>query len=70
LGSDKTLKTYGDKWSDFQQFYFGKNSQPQYVLLTPDGKLLNCDQAYTDRATYYSWLQAGLCRWEAMKKGK
>lgn len=63
------LKTYGDKWSDFQRFYFGKNSQPQYILLSPDGKLLNCDQAYTDKETYYKWLETGLCRWEKMKNG-
>lgn len=67
---NKKLKTYGDKWSDFQRFYFGKNSQPQYILLSPDGKLLNCDQAYTDKATYLKWLETGLCRWEKMKNTK
>lgn len=65
--STKILKTYGDKWGDFQRFYFGRNSQPQYILLTPDGKLLNCDQAYTDDETYLKWLEVGLCRWEAIK---
>jgi thiol:disulfide interchange protein DsbD len=66
----KTLKSYGDKWGDFQRHFFGKNSQPQYVLLTPDGKLLNCDQAYTDKATYLAWLEQGICRWNAIKGGK
>ncbi len=70
LSSDKTLKTYGDKWADMQQFYFGKTSQPQYVLLTPDGKLLNCDQAYTDKTTYLNWLEQGLCRWDAIQESK
>jgi cytochrome c biogenesis protein CcdA len=64
------LKSYGDKWGDFQRYYFGKNSQPQYILLTPDGKLLNCDQAYTDKGTYLKWLEAGMCRWKAINDGK
>jgi thiol:disulfide interchange protein DsbD len=64
------LKSYGDKWGDFQRYYFGKNSQPQYILLTPDGKLLNCDQAYTDKTTYLKWLEAGMCRWKVIKDGK
>jgi len=65
-----TLKNYGEKWADFQRFYFGKNSQPQYVLLTPDGKLLNCDQAYTDKDTYLKWLEQGMCRWEKIKNNQ
>lgn len=63
----KILKSYGDKWGDFQRHYFGKNSQPQYILMTPDGKLLAGDQAYTDKETYYGWLQEGLCRWDLAK---
>jgi cytochrome c biogenesis protein CcdA len=66
----KKLKSYGDKWGDFQRYYFGRNSQPQYILLTPDGKLLNCDQAYTDKETYLKWLEVGLCRWDAIKKNQ
>ncbi len=66
---NKKLKSYGDKWGDFQRYYFGKNSQPQYILLTPDGKLLNCDQAYTDKGTYLKWLEVGMCRWDAIKTG-
>ena len=65
---DRILKSYGDKWADFQRHYFKRNSQPQYVLLTPDGKLLNCDQAYTDKDTYYKWLEQGLCRWKTIKE--
>src|SRR4030095_9318331 len=67
MNPNKKLRTVGEKWGDFQQFYYGKNAQPQYVLLTPDGKLLNCDMAYTDDITYLKWLEAGLCRWEKIK---
>ena len=33
--------SYGDKWSDFQTVCFQTNTQPQYVLLSPDEKRLN-----------------------------
>ena len=33
--------TYGDKWSDFQAVCFNTNTQPQYVLISPDEKRLN-----------------------------
>lgn len=33
--------SYGDKWSDFQAICFNTNTQPQYVLISPDEKLLN-----------------------------
>lgn len=40
-GQMKKIKTIGDKWSMFQQVNFNNNSQPHYVLLMPDGRLIN-----------------------------
>ena len=39
---------------------FKNASQPFYVLLSPDLEILNNSQQYTDRDTYYTWLQEGL----------
>lgn len=62
--SGKKLTTIGDRWSDFQQFYFNKNSQPQYVLLDNDGRLLAPDAGYTDQETFNAFLEEGLCRFK------
>lgn len=57
------LKTYGAKWSDFQAYFFKANTQPQYVLLDPSGKLLAAPRSYTpDIVEYDAFLQEGLCR--------
>ncbi|MCW3125755.1 MAG: Thiol:disulfide interchange protein DsbD precursor [Bacteroidetes bacterium] len=37
-GDDRT--SYGDKWSDFQAICFNTNTQPQYVLISPDERRL------------------------------
>lgn len=59
-GKVKRIQTVGDKWSTFQVINFKNASQPFYVLLSPDLEVLNSSQQYTDRDTYYNWLQEGL----------
>jgi thiol:disulfide interchange protein DsbD len=41
---------------------FQSASQPFYVLLTPEGRLLNFPIQYTDKETFYNWLKTGLDR--------
>lgn len=63
--SGETLKTYGAKWSDFQAYFFKANTQPQYVLVDPSGKLLAAPIGYTpDINAYDKFLQEGLCRFD------
>jgi thiol:disulfide interchange protein len=67
-GSTKKIVTIGDKWSSFQAANFGAVSQPWYVLLSPDGRLLAPPVGYTPNETEYArWLQ---CGYDAFKKGK
>lgn len=40
-GTERTLRTVGDKWSYLQRVKFGANAQPFYVLLDNQGKPLN-----------------------------
>jgi thiol:disulfide interchange protein DsbD len=48
---------------------FGVTSQPYYVLLSPDEKLLNSPVAYEpSAATYAAWLQCGLDAFKQLKK--
>ena len=57
----KTVETIGDKWSAFQTVNFKNNSQPYYVLLTSDLKLLNAPIGNTPNyVSYLEWLKDGL----------
>ncbi|HMG82602.1 MAG TPA: cytochrome c biogenesis protein CcdA [Ferruginibacter sp.] len=65
-GTQKQIITVGDKWATFESENFNAVSQPLYVLLSPDGKLLNPPVGYTpDAAEYAAWLKCGL---DAFKK--
>jgi thiol:disulfide interchange protein DsbD len=58
---EKRIITVGDKWSAFQAENFNASSQPWYVLLSPDEKLLTPPVGYTpDKEVYASWLECGL----------
>jgi len=60
-GSKKPIKTIGDKFATLQSENFKSTSQPYYVLITPDQKLLTRPVAYTpDASAYAQWLQCGL----------
>ena len=66
LGKKKKIRTIGDKWATFQTETFKINSQPYYVLITPDEKLLNTPVGYTPSvAEYKNFLSCGL---ETFKK--
>jgi thiol:disulfide interchange protein DsbD len=59
-GSSRKLKNVGQKWSAFQAINFKSVSQPYYVLLLPDGTVLNSPIQYTDAKTYTAWLKDGI----------
>lgn len=61
----KKIITVGDKWATFESLQFGKVSQPFYVLISPDGKLLTNPVGYTpDASEYAKWLKCGLDAYE------
>lgn len=67
-GTERTLRTVGDKWSYLQRVKFGANAQPFYVLLDNQGNPLNKSYAYNeDIPKYIEFLQKGL---ENYKKEK
>jgi len=60
-GSVKAIHTIGDKFSTLQSENFKNASQPLYVVISPDEKLLTKPVGYTPNAvTYAQWLQCGL----------
>ena len=57
----KRIKTLGNKFSEMQAKYFGANTQPYYVLVSPDEKLLTNPTGYTpDYKDYVRFLDCGL----------
>jgi len=61
-GGVRVLENYGHKWAHFQTQFFQSNSQPYYVLLDSEGKvILNQPVGYTpDEVDYKAFLDCGL----------
>lgn len=60
-GTERTLRTVGDKWSYLQRSKFGANAQPFYVLLDNKGMPLNKSYSYDeDIQKYVEFLGTGL----------
>jgi thiol:disulfide interchange protein DsbD len=68
-GGTRKLRNIGHKWQYFQTENFDNNSQPFYVLLSPDGKMLNQPVGYTpDASEYANFLECGLERFRNLKE--
>lgn len=64
-GTERVLKTIGDKWSYLQRVKFGANAQPFYVLLDNEGMPLNKSYSYNeDIKKYIEFLQSGLDKYK------
>lgn len=60
-GQMKKIKTIGDRWSMFQQLNFDNNSQPHYVLITPDQKVINYPvSGYMPKEDFKKFLECGI----------
>ena len=60
-GQKKKIKTIGDKWSMFQQINFNNNSQPHYVLVSSEGKVINAPvSGYMPKEDFKNFLDCGI----------
>ncbi|WP_407402001.1 cytochrome c biogenesis protein CcdA [Chryseobacterium sp.] len=60
-GQMKKVNTIGDRWSLFQQVNFNNNSQPHYVLIMPDGKVINTPvSGYMPKEDFKQFLECGV----------
>ena len=60
-GTQRTLRTIGDKWSYLQRYKFGFNAQPFYVLLDNEGRPLTRSFVYKENVgEYMDFLNEGL----------
>ena len=67
-GTERKLRTVGDKWSFLQSSKFGATAQPFYVLLDNEGYPLEKSYSYDeDVQKFLSWLNSGLERYEVKK---
>lgn len=66
---EKYIKTIGDKWAIFQQENFGQVTQPLYVILSPEEKLMNNPVGYTPASEEYKiWLECGIDAYNKQKE--
>jgi len=66
--SGKKIKTIGNKWSDLQASKYNANSQPFYVLLSPEGKLLiKPEGANYDADEFALYLNSGVDKYKNME---
>ena len=52
-GTERTLRTVGDKWSYLQRSKFGANAQPYYVVLDADAKPVSPSYAFDENVGKY-----------------
>ncbi len=62
INEDKKLRTVGDLWIEYQNSTFGTNSQPYYVIMDADKKVLTKKNfAYnSDKTKFIEFLNEGL----------
>ena len=64
-GQKKKIKSIGDKWTLYQQINFNNNSQPHYVLVTPDEKVINTPvSGYMSKDEFKKFLECGIRYWK------
>ena len=67
-GQKTFIRSIGDQWSNLETESFKQASQPLYVLLSPDGKLLTDPVGYTpDEDEYAAFFARGLQGMERLK---
>ena len=61
LGRERTIRTVGQKWSDFQARHYGANTQPYYVIIDHEENMLAPPYGYdTDIEKYIEFLDKGI----------
>ncbi len=70
-GGTQRLRNVGHKWAYFQRENFNDNSQPQYVLISPDGVLLNKPVSGMQEVDdYANFLKCGLDKFKELSAKK
>lgn len=68
-GAEKNIVTVGDKWATFQTENFGATSQPQYIILNGEEKVMTKPKYYpTPPNKFADWLICGIDAYQKSKK--
>ena len=63
---ETVVKTYGEKWSFLEEYKFGANAQPFYVILDKNGNALSKPMGFTEEVDkFVEFLQNGLDKHKA-----
>lgn len=63
------LRNVGNKWADFQIVNFEQNSQPLYVMMSPDERVLAAPRGYKEGVEEYAeFLECGLDTYEQVSE--
>lgn len=72
-GKPKKLRTVGDRWATLETFTFNNNTQPLYVLVSPDQHLLTYPKSYNYskvEKNYRKFLDCGLEAYQKIQAGE
>ena len=63
----KKIRNVGNKWADFQIVNFKQNSQPLYIMMTPDEEVIAPPRGFQEGiANYNDYLSCGLKTFESI----
>jgi len=64
---NKKMRNIGNKWADFQIVNFEQNSQPLYVMITPEEEVISGPRGYQEGIKdYLDYLDCGLSAYESL----
>ncbi len=67
--TNEKLRNIGNKWADFQIVNFQQNSQPLYVMVTPDEQVIASPRGYKEGINgYLEFLECGLATFNGLQK--
>ena len=67
VADGKKKRTVGNQWADFQVVNFKQNSQPLYIMVTPDERVITHPRGYKEGAEdYFDYLQCGLNKFKEL----
>ena len=64
------IRNIGNKWADFQIVNFGQNTQPLYVMMTPDEQVIAKPRGYRQNEgvkEYNAYMECGLKTYKSLK---
>lgn len=68
---NEKLRNVGNKWSDFQIVNFEQNSQPLYVVMSPEEEVLATPRGYQEGASEYAtFLECALNAFNETQNGQ